>query len=131
MRVGGYFEDVDTSDGSLEPPELEGDTLVIRARNVSVVAPHPLAKPNRSRVLPECTLRFRSVQSCRREIYVAPQRQAGKRYPDLVREDGPFPSLPKGAVLERFELEGGSTEPWGWMEVFVVAGGFELEVSEG
>lgn len=130
MRVAGFFDDVDTSDANLATPELHGDTLVIRAQNVSVLAPHPLAEPARTRVLPESALRFRQVQSCRREIYVAPDPQTGTPQQDLVREEGPFPPLPAGVMLERFELEGGSADPWGWAEIFIVAGGFELEVPD-
>lgn len=126
MRVAEFFDEVDISDANLAAPELHGDTLVIRAQNVSVLAPHPLAEPARSKVLPESALRFRQVQSCRREIYVAPDRQTGTPQ-HLVREEGPFPSLPEGVRLERFELEGGSADPWGWTEMFIVAGGFELE----
>jgi len=96
MRVAGHFDEVDTSDANLAPPEVQGNSLLIRARNVAVLEPHPLAAPARSRVLADCELRFRQVQSCRQKVYVAPDRQSGTPRQDLVLEYGPFPALPEG-----------------------------------
>lgn len=123
------FYEIDFYDSFLEEPQITGNDMTIRARDV-ILLTGLLTKPKVS-VTPvsECLLHFGGVQRSEKKIYeyIGDPAEGNFAEPYVVF-DGPFAQT--GDEPEHFEMEGVLEKPPSWVAWDIEAATFRLEIPD-
>jgi hypothetical protein len=129
LIVEGYFDRLFLTDSTFGEPQIVGQRLAIPFRGLGLMPGHPLNTTNQVSYLPQGRLVFDRVRSSQRTIseYLRSPSENAFKPERTVITDGPFP--PVTEPLRRFELEGVSERPPGWIAEWTIeAALFQLEI---